>query len=230
MAFSSVFFLAFLHCISLFGDGIMWYYVVLLSSFGNIFILFIFPYSVSGNISYNRGWISDTLAIQFSFSESYVSVPAVSLNGVNFTVACWVNPTGTNETGKRVIYSSWARPGQFMFGLLDKENNPFFTANLSNENTTQTVVANVSVPLNCWTHVAVTVNETSGEISFYINASKISGGWITQGGNFVETNPQTHEIGNSGALAHQFLGSLMDLYVVGDVLPGDEINFLRGSS
>lgn len=87
------------------------------------------------------------------------------LEGSKLSIAVWVKPAETRAGNYIISYNYW---NSWKLNL-QTENKPFFTVatekgvvDMDNE-TVQ------SVPNDAWTHVAVTMDLTAGEISFYIN-------------------------------------------------------------
>lgn len=110
------------------------------------------------------------------------SSPTVKLNG-QMTLEAWLYPTGWRS------YSSAEKHGlNFMYkGLIGSHIDYMFSLQANGYlclgNTKGTIgILRPVVPLNQWTHVAVTINEAAGEIRFYVNGVD-QGGWGTWGGS-----------------------------------------------
>ena len=122
-----------------------------------------------------RAQSSAGYALDFDGVDDHVSVPLVSPPASNYTIVAWVYPrTGGTSGGNRVavlssatcggtiellIHASTANPADPQYLELGRCGS--FTGFLSTN----------PVPLNAWTHVAVTVNATNF-VSYFINGSQ----------------------------------------------------------
>ena len=77
--------------------------------------------------------------------------------------------------------------------------------------------------------MAVTVNRVKRKGSMYVNAVKMASGSYGENATFYGPTKDTYKIGNDGHPdEHQFLGEVMDLYVLDQVLSQQELEHLRG--
>jgi hypothetical protein len=93
------------------------------------------------------------------------------------TVEAWVKPTNwrtaastTNSTADEVIISKGTVGGNIDYAL-SLDNGKLVYSN----NDAGIWTCNAVVPLNVWTHVAATVDESAKSISLYVNGNKVSG-------------------------------------------------------
>lgn len=124
------------------------------------------------------------------------SSPTIKLDG-QITLEAWLYPTGWRS------YSGREKHGlNFMYkGLLGSHIDYMFSlqANgyLCYGTTSGTIgILRPVVPLNAWTHVAVTVNESTGAVRFYVNGVD-QGAWGAWGGSFNAFNcvrPSDHAL------------------------------------
>ena len=106
-----------------------------------------------------------------------VSIPdSESLKAnTKITLEAWVKPTawntsvGMSNTSDSVIISRGQIGGNIDYVLSLDQGKLVYSNNTASIWTNSPVV-----PLNEWTHVAVTVNETANNISFYVNGVKIN--------------------------------------------------------
>jgi hypothetical protein len=120
-------------------------------------------------------------ALRFSGTSDYATLSSgVYFNG-DFTIECWVYPTA---------YSRWSRVIDFGNGA--NNNNVLLT--IANGNSQRPVIyvagseitAQDPIPLNQWTHIAATLNGTSGII--YINGVASASGSLPVPANVVRNN------------------------------------------
>ena len=121
----------------------------------------------------------------------------VQMNG-KMTLEAWVHPTGWRSfTGREKHGLNFMYKGRigsyidFVFAL--QENGILCLGNTWG----YIGVMNRRVPLNQWTHVAVTVNETTGSFVFYINGENCGAGSGWQGVSLSRTSflgPSSHPL------------------------------------
>ena len=125
---------------------------------------------------------SDPLnALRFSGTSDYATLSSgVYFNG-NFTIECWVYPT---------LYTRWSRVIDFGNGAAN--NNVLFSIANGDSQRPAVHVSGLQfqalnpIPLNQWTHIAVTLNGTSGTI--YVNGVASSTGYLPVPANVVRNN------------------------------------------
>jgi hypothetical protein len=109
---------------------------------------------------------------------SPIQTPPVALNIYNMTAAAWVYPTSINPRcyegsyPQSVISSKWILLGISDIASWDGDNNLWLCDNQLHPyvNFGSGLLADLSnIPLNTWSHIAVTRNVTNGFIAFYLN-------------------------------------------------------------
>ena len=80
------------------------------------------------------------------------------------------------------------------------------------------------IPLKKWIHLVVTWNNEAGKVFIYADGVEIAYRTFSTSAKFYDSSRHLYVVGN----AHQFQGSVMDLFVFGTALSLDEINKLRG--
>jgi hypothetical protein len=100
-------------------------------------------------------------------APSYVNV----INGMNFnndtagTIEAWVNQTSSSSNTRTIISKGSGSAVSFLFGI-NNSNKLMFRIGL----TDYTNANGVTLPLNAWTHVAVTWSEKPNyKVKFYVN-------------------------------------------------------------
>ena len=90
-------------------------------------------------------------------------------------------------------------------------------------------VSSPTLSFNTWTHLAVSWNHVTGNVDLYANGNIVGSKSFTPGTKFYKPTGKPYKIANDGHRQdHQFYGSVMDLYVFGTALSGDEIAKVRG--
>ncbi len=125
------------------------------------------------------------------------SSPTVRLDGT-MTLEAWVHPTawrsytGREKHGLNIMYKG--RIGSYIDYVLALQEDGILCLG----NTWGYIgVLNRRVPLNQWTHVAVSVNESAGSFVFYINGVNCGGGSGWQGASVSRTaflGPSDHPL------------------------------------
>jgi autotransporter-associated beta strand protein len=100
-------------------------------------------------------------------SSQYATLPSGIVNALgNITISAWVNPT-TLDTWARVFdFGSGTATYMFLTTKSGNSGNPRFGIRIGN-GTEQDIDASAPLPLNTWTHVAVTLPGSTGTI--YVN-------------------------------------------------------------
>ena len=174
-----------------------------------------------------KGSYPGSRAMSFNESESYASVPIISINNKNFTIACWIKVAFIRKF-PQAIYGDWFSPWQFFFGISDA-GNLRFDRHRKIPYGWWNLVSGTIIPLNQWIHVAVTWKQNQGLGQLYTNAVEVGNKSFDLSDKFYEPTGRQYQIGNNGHWHdHQFYGAIMDLYVLDVALSRDELNHLRG--
>jgi hypothetical protein len=110
-------------------------------------------------------------ALKLSGATEYVTLPAGIVSGLNnFTIAAWVNPAAT---------STWSRVFDFgnntttnMFLTVNAGSGPRFAITTSGSGAEQRLSATSQLPLNTWSHIAVTLSGNTGTL--YVNGTSVA--------------------------------------------------------
>jgi hypothetical protein len=165
-------------------------------------------------------------AVKLCGSNEYVSLPTGVVNGLtNFTVSAWVNPSAT---------ASWSRIFDFGTGTAA---NMFLTVNAggagvrfaittSGSGDEQQINSNTQLPLNTFTHLAVTLSGNTGTL--YINGNPVgtNANLTLRPSNLGNTNQNW--IGQS-QYADPFLAATVDDFAIYNrALAATEVRTLAG--
>ena len=139
-------------------------------------------------------------------SLSYVYI----LNGFNFdkdssgTIECWIYPNSTFSTPRTIISKGANTNLSFLFGINTTSQLYFRIGNTDYVNT-----GGQSIPINSWTHVAVSWSgKPNYTLQFYVNGV-LSGSPVTSNANWVINNDQVR-IGVSQAFTSQSFAGYID--------------------
>jgi hypothetical protein len=116
-------------------------------------------------------------AVKLSGASEYVSLPTGVVSGLtgNFTIAAWVNPAA-NSTWSRVFDFGTGTTTN-MFLTVSAGTAPRFAITTSGSGGEQRLSATTALPLNSWSHIAVTLNGTTGTL--YVNGNVAATGTIS---------------------------------------------------
>ena len=83
------------------------------------------------------------------------------------SIAVWVKPDSTRSGNYIISYNYW---NTWKFQL-QSANKPFFTVNTSNACIDADNQQDLSAPNKLWTHLVVTIDVTTGKLTFYVNGT-----------------------------------------------------------
>jgi hypothetical protein len=110
-------------------------------------------------------------AVKLSGNSEYVSLPSGIVSGLNnFTVSTWVNPAA-NSTWSRVFDFGTGTTAN-MFLTVNAGSAPRFAITTSGSGGEQRLNATSALPLNTWSHVAVTLSGNTGTL--YVNGTAVA--------------------------------------------------------
>ena len=172
-------------------------------------------------MNFTEGWCPGSKAAHFSHNDSYASVPNINITKCDFTIAFWIKSTGVG--GPIIAFRTVSGK---LFYIAMKESIIF----LSIYNT----LAREDFRISDWNHIAITcdkfkikvfVNGTERELQqslnehFFVSSADHGEPYCAIG-----NNPHFFKIPLLGGLtSHSFIGSVMDLYVIGRALSVGEI-------
>jgi hypothetical protein len=111
-------------------------------------------------------------AVKLSGASEYVTLPTGVVSGLtgNFTIAAWVNPAA-NTTWSRVFDFGTGTTAN-MFLTVSAGTAPRFAITTSGSGGEQRLSATSALPLNTWSHVAVTLSGNTGTL--YVNGTAVA--------------------------------------------------------
>jgi hypothetical protein len=107
-------------------------------------------------------------AVRLNGSSEYVSLPPGIVSGLtDFTIAAWVNPAATSTWSR--VFDFGTSTGNYMFLTVNAGGGPRFAITTSGNGAEQQLNRPGQLPLNTWTHLAVTLSGTTGTL--YVNGT-----------------------------------------------------------
>jgi uncharacterized protein len=162
-------------------------------------------------------------------SYQYATVPGETITGLtDFTLSVWVRPTRQQAWAR--IFEAGNNTSRYLFLAQRNQNGvPRFVMTTNGGGSEQGVNGNAPLPLNAWSHVAVTLSGSTATL--YVNG-------IAVGTNSAMTlNPAAlgaltnHWLGRSHYTADPlYVGSLDELNIYGRALSAAEIAVLQTDS
>ena len=164
-------------------------------------------------------------AVKLSGSNEYVNLPAGIVSGLSdFTVSVWLNP-GATTTWSRV-FDLGTGTDVYMFLTVNAGGGPRFAITTGGGGAEQQLSSGTQLPVNTWSHLAVTLSGTTGTL--YVN------------GTAVATNPNmTLHPSSLGNTTQNWIGrsqyddpylnaTVDDFQIYGRALSGTEVAALAG--
>ncbi len=138
-------------------------------------------------------------------ATGYASVSGAANENFDGTLEAWIYRTATNTTPAIIAKGDASNVGVF-FGISTSSSNVLF---LRFGTTPLINTGGTSIPLNAWTHVAVTWSGTAGnhQVNFYVNGVQSGASNIAFTGTWNITSDSL-TIGLSKAFSSQFEGSI----------------------
>ena len=153
-------------------------------------------------------------AVQLSGNGEYVDLPDGIVSGLHdFTISAWVNPSANSAWSR--LFDFGTGTNDYMFLTLSAGGGPLrFAITTSGNGAEQQLNAPGTLPLNTWSHVAVTLSGTTGTL--YVNGQPVATN------NNMTLNPaalgatNNNWIGRSQFSADPFLAATVDDFQIYD--------------
>ena len=153
-------------------------------------------------------------AVKLSGNGEYVALPNGIVSGLNdFTISAWVNPSANSAWSR--VFDFGTGTSNYMFLTLSAGGGPMrFAITTSGNGAEQQINAPGTLPLNTWSHVAVTLSGTTGTL--YVNGQPVGTN------NNMTLNPAAlgatnqNWIGRSQFSGDPFLGATVDDFQIYD--------------
>jgi hypothetical protein len=166
-------------------------------------------------------------ALALCGNNEYVSLPAGIMTGVtDFTIAAWVNPSA--DTAWSRVFDFGTGTGDYMFLTLNAGGGPVrFAITTSGAGGEQQINGPGELPLNTWSHVAVTLSGHTGTL--YVNGTAV-GTNTSMTLNPAALGDTTQDwIGRSQYPADPYLdGGIDDFQIYDSALSASQIAALAG--
>jgi alpha-L-arabinofuranosidase len=125
------------------------------------------------NVPRVPGKFGGALQLNGGSPASYVLLPQAIVGGLtDFTVAGWVNPATTPNWARLFDFGTGETEYMFLTVSAGGTNNPRFAITVSGNGNEQRLDAPDPLPLNTWTHLAVTLSGTTGTL--YVNGAAVA--------------------------------------------------------
>jgi Alpha-L-arabinofuranosidase B, catalytic/Alpha-L-arabinofuranosidase B (ABFB) domain/Concanavalin A-like lectin/glucanases superfamily/Lamin Tail Domain len=147
-------------------------------------------------------------AVRLSGSGEYVQLPTGIVSGLHdFTISTWVNPSQNSAWSR--LFDFGTGTNNYMFLTMSAGGGPLRFAITTNGNgSEQQLTAPGTLPLNTWSHVAVTLSGTTGTL--YINGQAVATNNNMTLNPAALGNTNQNWIGRSQFSADPFLSATVD--------------------
>ncbi|HKE63555.1 MAG TPA: LamG-like jellyroll fold domain-containing protein [Micromonosporaceae bacterium] len=165
-------------------------------------------------------------AVRLSGSNEYVDLPDGIVNGLSdFTISAWVNPSATPTWSR--VFDIGTGTGVYMFLSVNGAGiGPRFAITTSGSGGEQQLTTSGQLPLNTWSHLAVTLSGTTGTLYLNGNPVATNSNMTLHPSNLGNTNQNW--IGRS-QFSDPFLPATVDDFqIYGRALSASEIGALAG--
>ena len=110
-------------------------------------------------------------AVQLDGAGDYVNLPPNIGSGLSdFTVSAWVKPTAVTQWSR--VFDFGTGTGNYMFLTVNAGAGPRFAITTSGPGGEQQLSSTTQLPLNTWSHLAVTLSGTTGTL--YVNGTPVA--------------------------------------------------------
>ena len=110
-------------------------------------------------------------AVKLSGSNEYVNLPSGIVSGLtDFTVSAWINPSAITTWSR--VFDFGTGTNVYMFLTVNAGGGPRFAITTSGGGGEQQLSSSTQLPLNTWTHLAVTLSGTTGTL--YVNGTPVA--------------------------------------------------------
>jgi hypothetical protein len=100
-------------------------------------------------------------AVKLSGASEYVALPSSIVSGLsNFTIAAWVNPAANTTWSRLFDFGTGTTANMFL--TMSAGTAPRFAITTSGSGGEQRLSATSALPLNTWSHIAVTLSGNTG--------------------------------------------------------------------
>src|SRR4029077_12775157 len=199
-----------------------------------------------GTLENGAGFGTGEVGQAFSFNGSNQDVaignPANLKLTTGLTVDAWINPSSVNgSSGDLVggIITKWAQtfPNGDSWAIWIQNNGSPNSYSLAADISggmpqgESGVISGGSIPLNTWTHVAVTYDSASGTLIVYVNGSAVVSSIVFSPGTLIEATNAPVYIGAepSAVGGRHFLGLIDEVEVFNRALSASEILAIKNA-
>jgi hypothetical protein len=156
-------------------------------------------------------------ALSFNGTSSLVTVPdSASLDlTTGMTLEAWVRPTATGTAWRTVLFKEQAGGMVYSLYANQQTNRPVGQVNIGGE---QNAVGTAAVPLNAWTHLAVTYDGAA--LRLYVNGTLVT---TTATSGAIPTSTGALRIGGNTIWPEWYAGLLDDVRVYNRALTAAQI-------
>jgi concanavalin A-like lectin/glucanase superfamily protein/F5/8 type C domain-containing protein len=110
-------------------------------------------------------------AVKLAGTGDYVNLPAGIASGLSdFTISAWVNPATTTDWTR--VFDFGTGTTAYMFLTVNAGSGPRFAITTSGGGGEQQLTSNTQLPLNTWSHLAVTLSGNTGTL--YVNGTAVA--------------------------------------------------------
>jgi alpha-L-arabinofuranosidase B-like protein/concanavalin A-like lectin/glucanase superfamily protein/lamin tail-like protein/alpha-galactosidase-like protein len=166
-------------------------------------------------------------AVPLSGNGEYVNLPSGIVSGLHdFTISAWVNPSANTAWSR--LFDFGTGTGNYMFLTLSAGGGPLrYATTTSGNGAEQQLTAPGNLPLNTWSHVAVTLSGTTGTL--YINGQPVATNASMTINPAALGATNQNWIGRSQFSADPFLAATVDDFQIYDhALPAADVAALAG--